>query len=61
LQHVHSVEGQRPPYAVHDRPDKYTKLYGSTIVAFNIIKNTRLRPHWILLKHPLPITTMVLP
>ena len=26
LQHVHSVAGKRPPYAVHDRPDKYTKL-----------------------------------
>jgi len=25
LQHVHSVEGQRPPHAVHDRPDKYTR------------------------------------
>jgi len=53
LPHVHSVEGQCPPHAVQDRPDKHTKLYvGCTIMTstLDIIKT-----------HPLTTTTMVLP
>ena len=52
MRHWHSVEGQRPPRAVHRRPDKYTNLFGG---------NTNMTSTLDIKTGPLPNTTMLLP